>query len=138
MDSCIFCKIIKGEIPSYKIYEDDDIFVMLDINPLSKGHTLVFPKQHFENIYDIPEELFAKIMLKSKRLAEKLKEKLNCEGIILQQNSGQKAGQSVFHLHVHLKPVFKDTEIAYEKPLRKKLTETEFEDLQNQLLLKEI
>lgn len=138
MDSCIFCKIIKGEIPSYKIYEDDDIFVMLDINPLSKGHTLVFPKQHFENIYDIPEKLFAKIMLKSKRLAEKLKEKLNCEGIILQQNSGQKAGQSVFHLHVHLKPVFKDTEIPYEKPLRKKLTEKEFSDLQNQLLLKKL
>ena len=67
MDDCIFCKIVKGEIPSYRVYEDDDILVMLDINPFSKGHLLVLPKEHFENIYDIPTELFSKLMTKSKK-----------------------------------------------------------------------
>ena len=138
MDNCIFCKIVKGEIPSYRVYEDDDILAMLDINPFSKGHLLVLPKEHFENIYDIPTELFSKLMTKSKKIAEVLKEKLNPEGMILQQNSGEKAGQSVHHIHIHLKPVYKDTDIPAEKHLRQELTQEELQEIHSLLLLEEL
>lgn len=133
MDSCIFCKIVKGEIPSYKLYEDSDVFVMLDINPFSKGHVLVLPKKHFENIYDIPENILCKVVSVSKFFAQKIKQEFHPEGIILLQNSGERAGQSVFHFHMHVKPVFLDSEILSEAHLRKKLKEDDMLDIQRVL-----
>ena len=129
MDDCIFCKIIGGEIPSYKVYETEDVFVMLDINPLSKGHLLVIPKGHYENIHEIPEEVLMKVSSVTKEMAERIKERLNPEGIIIMQNNGQKAGQSVFHYHTHIKPVYEDTSIPKEGHLRKPLTEDEFNEI---------
>ncbi len=129
MDDCIFCKIIRGEIPSYKVYETEDVFVMLDINPLSKGHLLVIPKGHYENIHEIPEEILMKVSSVTKEMAERIKERLNPEGIIIMQNNGRKAGQSVFHYHTHIKPVYEDTPIAKEGHLRKPLTEEEFNEI---------
>ncbi|NMC08786.1 HIT domain-containing protein, partial [Candidatus Microgenomates bacterium] len=67
MDDCIFCKIVKGDIPCYKVYEDEEVIAFLDIKPLSKGHVLVLPKKHFENIYDIPEDLLCKINVVAKK-----------------------------------------------------------------------
>lgn len=133
MDSCIFCKIVKGEIPSYKLYEDSDVFVMLDINPFSKGHVLVLPKKHFENIYDIPENILCKVVSVSKFFAQKIKQEFHPEGIILLQNSGERAGQSVFHFHMHVKPVFLDSEILSEAHLCKKLKEDDMLDIQRVL-----
>ena len=79
-ETCIFCKIIKGEIPSYTIYEDEDFKVILDINPASKGHAIILPKQHAANIYELPEELAAKAMVLAKKLASHMTEKLDCDG----------------------------------------------------------
>lgn len=130
MDDCIFCKIIKGDIPSYKVYEDSDVYVMLDINPFSKGHVLVLPKIHCENIHDIPEDTLCKVISVAKKFADRIKQELHPEGIILLQNNGARAGQSVFHFHFHVKPVFPESEVPSEGHLRKKLTEEEMLEIQ--------
>lgn len=104
----IFCKIINNEIPSYTIYEDEIIKVFLDVNPNSTGHTLIIPKKHYENLFDIEEETLNYILKKSKDIANLLKEKLNCDGITLAQNNG--LGQDVKHYHLHLIPKYHNDE----------------------------
>ncbi len=104
MDDCIFCKIVKGEIPSYKLYEDDQVISFLDAFPGCKGHTLIIPKQHYQDIFDIPEELYQKVLDTTRKMANILKSTFDCEGMNLLQNSGRASGQAVFHLHVHLFP----------------------------------
>lgn len=108
MEQCIFCKIIAGEIPSSAIYEDEEFKAILDISPASKGHALILPKQHYANLYELPEELCGKAMKLAKRLAGHMTEKLNCDGFNLVQNNGEVAGQTVFHFHLHLIPRYKD------------------------------
>jgi len=129
MEDCIFCKIVRGEIPSYKVKETENLFVMHDINPFSKGHLLVLPKKHYENIFDIPEELLREMVSITKEMSLKIKKELKPEGIIIMQNNGAKAGQSVFHFHIHIKPVYHDTDIPAEQPLRKKLSDEEFKEI---------
>jgi len=104
MEDCIFCKIAKGEIPSYKIYEDKDIFAFLDIKPFSQGHCLVIPKQHFENIFDINENTLKKVVVVAKKISEKIKNKLHADGIRLSQSNGKAAGQEIMHFHLHIIP----------------------------------
>jgi histidine triad (HIT) family protein len=104
MSVCIFCKISKGEVPAATLYEDNDFRVILDIAPASKGHALVLPKQHYENLYEIPDELLQKAMLLAKKIAMALQIALHCDGINIVQNNGTAAGQTVFHFHVHLIP----------------------------------
>lgn len=111
MNDCIFCKIINGEIPSYKIYEDDDVYAFLDINPVSCGHTLVVPKEHYCDIFEIPDDLLSKVNIVVKKLSSRIKEKLKCDGINVLQNNGSCAGQTVFHYHVHIQPVYVDSKI---------------------------
>lgn len=129
MEDCIFCKIVRGEIPSYKVKETENLFVMHDINPFSKGHLLVLPKKHYENIFDIPEELLREMVSITKEMSLKIKKELKPEGIIIMQNNGAKAGQSVFHFHIHIKPVYHDTDIPAEQHLRKKLSDEEFKEI---------
>lgn len=138
MDDCIFCKIVRGDIPCYKVYEDEDVFAFLDIKPLSKGHILVLPKKHFENIYEIPEDLLCKVSIVSKKLATRLKEKFSPEGIVLNQNNGLRAGQTIFHYHVHVKPVYKDTPIFEEREHRKDMSKEEMDSIVDELLGKEV
>ncbi len=107
-DNCIFCKIIEGQIPSATIFEDEDFKVILDISPAAKGHALILPKEHYANIYELPEELAAKAMVLAKKLATNMTEKLQCDGFNLVQNNGEVAGQTVFHFHLHLIPRYKD------------------------------
>lgn len=107
MENCIFCKIIAGEIPSYKVYEDDNVFAFLDITPATKGHTLIIPKQHYENILDIPETVLEKISTIAKKLALKFEPKLNADGFNLIQSSKEAAQQEVMHFHMHLLPRYK-------------------------------
>ena len=104
----IFCKIIKGEIPSYTIYEDEIVKVFLDVNPNHKGHTLIVPKEHYKNLFDIDEEVLNHILKVSKKIASLLKEKLNYDGITLSQNNMY--GQEVKHFHLHLIPKYKEEE----------------------------
>jgi histidine triad (HIT) family protein len=102
--NCIFCKIISGEIPSAKVYEDGDFIAILDINPVSKGHVLVIPKKHCENLFDMDDELLSKTLKTLQKVAIAMKKGLNVEGINLVQNNGKDAGQIIFHSHFHLIP----------------------------------
>ncbi len=103
-DNCIFCKIAAGEIPSATLYEDDDFRVILDIEPASKGHALILPKEHYANLYELDDELAAKAMVLAKKMVTKLTAILGCDGYNVVQNNGTVAGQTVFHFHMHLIP----------------------------------
>jgi histidine triad (HIT) family protein len=107
-ENCIFCKIINGEIPANKIYEDEKVLAFLDINPISKGHTLIIPKTHFENIFDIEEEDLKEIINACKKISILLKENLNADGVNILHASGKDAQQSVFHFHLHVVPRYKE------------------------------
>ena len=111
-DDCIFCKIAAGEIPSRKIYEDKDLIAIMDLSPTSKGHSLIIPKEHYTNIYDIDEEIAGKVMKTAKKLATKMTVALNCDGFNLLQNNGETAGQTMFHFHMHLIPRYKDDQVG--------------------------
>lgn len=102
--NCIFCKIANGDIPSKTLYEDDEFRVILDLGPATKGHALILPKDHFANLYELPDETAAKVMQLAKKMAVQMTEKLGCDGFNLVQNNGETAGQTVFHFHLHLIP----------------------------------
>lgn len=104
MDNCIFCKIVKGEIPSIKIHEDDRTYAFMDINPGTRGHSLVIPKAHAADIHDIAEEDLAAVIKTVQKVAKAAKQGLGCTGVNLVQSSGATAFQSVFHLHFHVIP----------------------------------
>lgn len=103
-DTCIFCKIANGEIPAKTLYEDEQFRVILDLGPATKGHALILPKNHFANLYELPEETAADVMKLAKKMAVRMTEKLSCDGFNLVQNNGEVAGQTVFHYHLHLIP----------------------------------
>lgn len=105
---CIFCKIAAGEIPSKTIYEDEQFRVIMDISPATKGHALILPKEHYANLYEIPEEVAADAMKLAKKLAKKMTDALQCDGFNIIQNNGEVAGQTVFHFHMHLIPRYKN------------------------------
>lgn len=107
-DDCIFCKIANGEIPSATIYEDDDFRVFLDLNPATRGHALLVPKDHFANLLELDEEHAEKAILLAKKIGSRMKEKLGCDGLNLVQNNGEAAGQTVFHFHMHLIPRYEN------------------------------
>ena len=103
-NNCIFCAIAAGEIPSFKVYEDDDVLAYLDINPFSEGHTLVIPKIHATGMLDASDELLATVVARVKKVATHLKTALPCDGFNILQNNGAAAGQTVPHLHFHIVP----------------------------------
>ena len=104
MENCIFCKIAAGEIPSNTIYEDDSFRVILDLGPATKGHALVLPKNHYADLFEIPEDVLADAAKVAKKVAGTMKEKLSCDGLNLVQNNGEAAGQTVMHFHLHIIP----------------------------------
>ena len=106
MKDCIFCKIIGGDIPCMKVYEDDLVLAYLDINPDSDGHTLIIPKEHYKDINDIPDKTLLHIYKTSKNIMKILEEKLGCDGFSLLQNNG--SIQEVKHYHLHVKPYYKN------------------------------
>lgn len=103
-EDCIFCKIANGEIPSKCLYEDDLFRVILDLGPASRGHALILPKEHADNLFELPENTAGEVMILAKKIAHKMKEKLKCDGLNLVQNNGQAAGQTVNHFHLHVIP----------------------------------
>ena len=125
-EDCIFCKIAAGEIPSTTIYENDEFRVFFDINPASKGHCLIVPKQHYNDIFDMDEETAGKLFALATKVARSLKAELNCEGMNIVQNNGTIAGQTVFHFHLHLIPRYTGDTVKVEwKP-----GEADIEELQ--------
>ncbi len=109
MSDCIFCKLANGEIPTRTVYEDEKFRVIMDAAPATKGHSLILPKEHYANIFEMPEDLAADAMRLAKKMAAHMTEKLGCDGFNLVQNNGEAAGQTVFHFHLHLIPRYAAT-----------------------------
>ncbi len=103
---CIFCKIVKGEIPCQKIYENDKVFAFLDIMPVHKGHTLIIPKEHHETLLDMPDDILAEVTKTAKKIAKAVVKAAGADGFNIGQNNGEAAGQAVFHFHLHVIPRF--------------------------------
>lgn len=103
-DDCIFCKLANGDIPTNSIYEDDDFKVILDAAPATKGHCLILPKEHFADLLEADETVLAKALPLAKKIAKRQKEVLGADGVNILQNNGPLAGQTVFHLHIHVVP----------------------------------
>ncbi len=138
-ENCVFCKIIKGEIPYYKIYEDDLTLAFLDIEPFDKGHTLIIPKKHFENIQTLDDEYAAQILITGRELVKVYEEELDIAGFNFFQNNGYFAGQRVMHYHMHLLPRYKNSYQGGISSLQKmhdepyKTNKQELESLSQQL-----
>lgn len=103
-NSCVFCKLASGEFSSATVYEDDLFRAILDISPAAKGHTLLLPKKHAANLFELEEPEVSKALSVAKTLAVAIQKTLQCDGINILQNNGTSAGQSVFHFHIHLIP----------------------------------
>ncbi len=106
MSDCIFCKLANGIFATNTVYEDETFRVIMDLGPASPGHMLILPKEHYENLYELPEETAAAAMKLAKKLAIAAKEALNADGINVVQNNGAVAGQTVMHYHLHVIPRF--------------------------------
>src|SRR3989338_5567535 len=129
---CIFCKSVRGEIPSKKVYEDKDTLAFLDINPANPGHTIVVPKKHSEDITKSDEEDIAKVMRVVKNITTNLKEKMNAIGVNVMQNNGKPAGQIVAHTHFHVIPRYPNdvVVISYQ---RVQLSDEQLEEIRKKL-----
>ena len=125
--NCIFCKINNKEIPSYTVYEDDIVRVMMDISPVTNGHMLIIPKKHYTNLTDIPTDVLAHIQSTAKNMYKLLKEKLNIEGLTLCQNNDY--GQEVKHYHLHLIPRYKNDNLRITSNSKKDDIEYIYEKL---------
>ena len=104
MSDCLFCKIIKGDIPSIKVYEDEHVYAFMNIAPVTKGHILLIPKTHCVNLFDMPEDVAANLYKVAPKLANALKTTFNCVGMNTLNNNEAAAGQTVFHYHLHFIP----------------------------------
>ena len=107
-EDCIFCKLANGVIPTNSIYEDDKFKVILDMGPATKGHALILPKDHADNLFGLDDETAAAAMVLAKKLASKMMDKLSADGLNVVQNNGEVAGQTVMHYHLHLIPRYKE------------------------------
>ena len=108
MSDCIFCKLANGVIPTATLYEDSLFRVILDANPATKGHCLILPKEHYANLWEMPEDLTAKAFVLARRIAAAMTEAMHFDGFNIGQNNGTAAGQTVFHFHIQLIPRYKD------------------------------
>ena len=107
MENCIFCKIVRQEAPSWKVYETDSVYAFLDINPVNEYHTLVIPKKHHKDIFDTPAETLADIAKTIKHVTTLYQEKLGMENLQIVNSSGSQAQQDVFHIHFHMVPRYR-------------------------------
>ena len=131
--NCIFCKIASGEIPSKTLYEDDNFRVILDLGPATKGHALILPKEHYANLYELPEDTAGEAMKLAKKMMTKMTERLGCEGFNLVQNNGEVAGQTVFHFHMHMIPRYQaDGQKIGWSP--REVTQEELEEIKNTIV----
>lgn len=112
MENCIFCKIVDGDFDSVDLYENEVAKVFLDRFPSSNGHALVVSKQHFKDIYSVDEDVYAGMMRVAIRVAKAMKKVLNCDGINIVQNNEKPAGQSVFHIHIHVIPRYEGDAVS--------------------------
>lgn len=107
-ENCIFCKIANGIIPSRTLYEDENFRVILDLNPVTRGHALIVSKEHFRNLYEIDDNTASRALVLARDMAVKMTEKFGCDGFNMIQNNNEVAGQTVIHFHIHLIPRYKN------------------------------
>jgi|TARA_B100001971_G_C18217064_1_gene554583 histidine triad (HIT) family protein len=119
MSDCVFCKIIKGDIPSTKLYEDENILAFLDIMPANKGHTLVIPKKHYETLTDVPVDELEKLTKELQKITVAVVKATNAEGFNVVMNNKEVAGQVVPHAHFHIVPRFPNDGMAFKWPTKK-------------------
>ena len=110
-EDCPFCRIVSGEAAASIVYEDKNVLAFMDLSPATVGHTLVVPREHWENIYEVPEETLTKLITVVKHVSVAVKKTFDADGIMVIQNNGRAAGQMVFHLHFHVIPVNSNSEI---------------------------
>ena len=111
-EDCIFCKVLAGDLPSERIYEDDHAVAVMDINPWTRGHAVVVPRRHAANLFEIEDDELAHVARAAKRVAAMMRDTLGCEGINLLQSNGPAAWQTIFHLHVHVIPRYEGDPLA--------------------------
>ncbi len=128
--SCIFCKIANGTIPSYKVYEDNDVIAFLDVNPASRGHTLVVTKEHFSNMTTCPKAILDKVFEVAQTIAQAQIAQLGATGVNVLTNVGESAGQSVHHFHVHVIPRYDNDGLKLSFP-PKQLEDSEFTSIKS-------
>ncbi len=128
---CIFCKIINNEIPSKKIYEDDEFLAILDLGQATKGHTLVMPKKHYDNILLLDDDTASKYLVVVKKVARLLVEKLNAKGVNILNNTNEIAGQTINHVHIHILPRYNKDELEINF---KDNSNTDLEAIKNQIV----
>src|SRR4051812_42248982 len=107
-EGCIFCMVLRGEIPSERIYEDEHAVAVMDINPWTRGHAVVIPRRHATDLFEIEERELSHVIVAAKHVAAKMRDTLGCDGINLLQSNGRAAWQTIFHLHVHVIPRYAD------------------------------
>ena len=129
---CPFCKMVAGQIPITKVYENDDILVFLDIGPISDGHTLIIPKQHFEQLHECPPELLAKVASYLGKIARAVSSAMNSDGYNVLCNNGRAAGQVINHLHFHIIPRITGDGVFNRWPSYK-YAEGKIEEIANQI-----
>jgi histidine triad (HIT) family protein len=117
-DDCIFCKVLAGDLPSERIYEDEHTVAVMDINPWTRGHAVVIPRKHAENLFEIEDEELEHVAVAAKRVATTMRDRLDCDGVNLLQSNGAAAWQTIFHLHFHVIPRYEDDPL--ELPTRPK------------------
>ena len=115
---CTFCKIAQKEAPASTVYEDEKVIAFMSIQPINVGHTLIVPKKHYDNIYEIPAEEVAHLYKIVKKMAHAVKKAVNAEGIRIVQNNGEAAGQVIFHIHVHVIPMNKNHSWLHHAKIR--------------------
>lgn len=133
-DDCLFCKIIKKEIPSTRIYEDNDVIAFLDIFPFTKGHTVVVPVKHYETFLDFPDDMMEKYFSVVKKLTGRIKTALNAEGINIVQNNFKAAGQVVFHMHYHIIPRWSNDNRPFIKQPKEQATKEYLDEMVKAIL----
>ena len=126
---CIFCKIVAGEMDAAKVYEDADVLAFMDVFPMTKGHCLVIPKQHVENIHDIAEESLKNISSVSQKISRKIKDNLGADGIRISQSNGKAAGQEVMHYHLHIIPRYENDGLGLDHHGVSKPAKADMEEL---------
>ena len=132
MENCTFCKIIKGEIPCAKVYENDKVLAFLDIGPVNKGHTLVIPKEHYRNLMETPDEVMEELIVTAKNIAKAIIKAVNADGLNLGISNEKAAGQVIFHTHIHLMPRFETD--GFKHWPQGKYNEGEMESVKNKIV----
>jgi histidine triad (HIT) family protein len=117
-EDCIFCKVLGGDLPSERIYEDEHTVAVMDINPWTRGHAVVIPRKHAENLFEIEDDELEHVAVAAKRVATAMRDRLDCDGVNLLQSNGAAAWQTIFHLHFHVIPRYEDDPL--ELPTRPK------------------